>query len=408
MTGEQRNRVTADELAALAGTDGGRVKELAEAGLVSPDAEGRYTLGDVHRVRLIDAFIVAGVPVNALVEAKERDVISFAYYERLHPAPGPVSMRTYAEFRASLGERAPLLSQLITALGLAEPAPEARLPEEDEAILVELADIVAATGVPDLGLRVARLFGDGSRRAMEAVLTVYGEAVERLVGEIAGLPSLAINEEFLRPWNRFAQIAPDLGRWLTARHLSTAIDSFSVTTSEEFLATAGFVAPRGAEPPAIAFVDLAEFTRYAVERGDEPAARVALEFGQLADRVARRTGGRMVKLLGDGALLQFDSLADAIDAALDLLDELPQAGLPPGHAGIDAGPIIVRDGDVFGRTVNRASRIADVADPDTLLLAATLSPGLRAGAFAVTPAGQARLSGIPEPVELVRITRQAR
>ncbi len=405
MTDEQPDRVTGDELAALAGSTATRVTELTSTGLVAPDATGRYARSDAHRVRLIDAFIGAGIPVSALVEARERDVISFAYYERLHPIPGELSTRTYGEFRAGLRDRASLLTQVITALGLAEPEPESRLPQEDEAMLLELVDIVDATGAPDLGLRVARLFGDGSRRAMEAVLTVYGEAVERVLGDIAGVPSLNINERFLLPWNRYAQIAPDLGRWLTARHLSNAIDSFSLATSEEFLAAAGFVAPREEMSPAIAFVDLAGFTRYAVERGDEPAARVALEFGQLADRVARRAGGRMVKLLGDGALLQFQSLADAVGATLDLLAELPPSGLPPGHAGIDAGPIIVRDGDVFGRTVNRASRIADVAEAGSVLVPADVANGLADDAFSLARVGQARLSGFPHPVELFRVSR---
>jgi adenylate cyclase len=263
---------------------------------------------------------------------------------------------------------------------------------------------VGSSGVPDLGLRVARLIGDGTRRSMEAILTVYREAVDRLVGPVAGVPPSEVNDRFLGPWNRYARIAPELGRWLTARHLSNAIDAFSVTASEEFLAAAGFVAPRAEAPPAIVFVDLAGFTRFTVERGDEPAARMALDFGQLADGYARAGGGRMVKLLGDGALLHFDSLADATDATLRLLAALPSAGFAAGHAGIDAGPIIVRDGDVFGRTVNRASRIADVADAGSLLGPADVASSLPEDRFTLEPMGSVTLNGIPEAVDLVRIT----
>jgi len=407
MTAPEPTAITREELAALAGADEDRIGQLIAAGLLEPQEDGRFAPADAHRVRIMDAFLEAGIPLVSLVEAKERDVISFAYYDQLHAAPGPLSSRTYGELRVSLGERGPLLSQLVTALGLAEPAPTSRLPAQDESLLLELLDIVASTRLPDLGLRVARLIGDGTRRSMEAILTVYGEAVERLVGPVSGVPSREVNERFLTPWNRYAQIAPELGRWLTARHLSNAIDAFSVTASEEFLAAAGFLAPRAETPPAIAFVDLAGFTRFAVERGDEPAARMALDFGQLADRHAREGGGRMVKLLGDGALLHFNSLADATDATLRLLAALPAAGLPPGHAGVDAGSIIVRDGDVFGRTVNRASRIADVADPGALLTPASVAGSLPEGRYAVEPMGSATLSGIPGPVELVRVTALA-
>jgi class 3 adenylate cyclase len=54
---------------------------------------------------------------------------------------------------------------------------------------------------------------------------------------------------------------------------------------------------------------------------------------------------------------------------LDLLDALPASNLPTGHAGIAAGYVIERDNDVFGATVNLASRIADAAPDGRLYLA---------------------------------------
>ncbi len=407
MTGSGEAAISRDELTELAGAGVDRIGDLVEAGLLAPDADGRFAPADAHRVRIVDAFLEAGIPLRSLVAAMERNVISFAYYDQLHAPPGPLSSRTYGELKAELGQGASLLAQLVTALGLAEPDDASRLPQEDETLLLDLLNIVGSSGVPDLGLRVARLIGDGTRRSMEAILTVYREAVDRLVGPVAGVPPSEVNDRFLGPWNRYARIAPELGRWLTARHLSNAIDAFSVTASEEFLAAAGFVAPRAEAPPAIVFVDLAGFTRFTVERGDEPAARMALDFGQLADGYARAGGGRMVKLLGDGALLHFDSLTDATDATLRLLAALPSAGFAAGHAGIDAGPIIVRDGDVFGRTVNRASRIADVADAGSLLGPADVASSLPEDRFTLEPMGSVTLNGIPEAVDLVRITSLA-
>ena len=59
----------------------------------------------------------------------------------------------------------------------------------------------------------------------------------------------------------------------------------------------------------------------------------------------------------------FDDADAAVTACLELLDSLPAEGLPDGHAGIHAGPIVRRDGDVFGRTVNTAARVSDVTPP---------------------------------------------
>jgi class 3 adenylate cyclase len=80
-----------------------------------------------------------------------------------------------------------------------------------------------------------------------------------------------------------------------------------------------------------------------------------------ADAIATHAGGRLVKLLGDGALLHFPQAARSSAAAIELVDALSAEGTLSAHAGIHAGPVIERDLDVSGATVNLASRIAGVA-----------------------------------------------
>jgi adenylate cyclase len=74
-----------------------------------------------------------------------------------------------------------------------------------------------------------------------------------------------------------------------------------------------------------------------------------------------RYRGRSVKWLGDGVMSYFRDPADAVMASLELVEALPKAGLPPAHAGVAAGPVVVQAGDYFGRTVNAAARISAVA-----------------------------------------------
>ncbi|MGF2075916.1 adenylate/guanylate cyclase domain-containing protein, partial [Enterococcus casseliflavus] len=76
---------------------------------------------------------------------------------------------------------------------------------------------------------------------------------------------------------------------------------------------------------------------------------------------SRQRGGSSIRWLGDGGMFHFREPAAAVEAGLDMVKRSPAIGLPPAHIGIHAGPVIFQDGDVYGRTVNIASRLASVA-----------------------------------------------
>ena len=77
------------------------------------------------------------------------------------------------------------------------------------------------------------------------------------------------------------------------------------------------------------------------------------------------------------------------------MGSIAAAGLPPAHAGIAAGPIVVRDGDVYGHTVNLAARVAAHAGAGELLVAADSALERLGDGFAIDDAGAAALKGIP-------------
>jgi adenylate cyclase len=105
--------------------------------------------------------------------------------------------------------------------------------------------------------------------------------------------------------------------------------------------------------PAMSFLDLVGYTRLTEERGDQAAAELAGSLAVLVDRSSREHGGVPVKWLGDGVMVHFRDPQGAVLAALGMVEQLPQAGLPPAHVGVAAGPVVVQGGDYFGRTVNR-------------------------------------------------------
>jgi len=114
----------------------------------------------------------------------------------------------------------------------------------------------------------------------------------------------------------------------------------------------------------------------------------------------RDVGGRVVKLLGDGVLLRFEGAADAIRSVLRLVADVEAAGLPQAHAGIAAGLVVVRDGDVYGGTVNLAARLAGQAGPGQVVVDEGAVIALPAGTATFAPLGRVTLKGIPGEVGL--------
>ena len=149
-------------------------------------------------------------------------------------------------------------------------------------------------------------------------------------------------------------------------------------------------------------VDVSGYTRLTEERGDEAAVLVAGRLQRSAEAAAAADGGRLVKLLGDGAMLRFPDARRGVTAALRLVGELGvDAGLT-AHAGVHAGPIVERDLDLYGRTVNLASRISSAAGPGEVLVSENVVRSIGDDGLRFEPADTARLKGIAEPVALYR------
>jgi adenylate cyclase len=92
------------------------------------------------------------------------------------------------------------------------------------------------------------------------------------------------------------------------------------------------------------FLDLVGYTRLTEEQGDQVAAALAETLAVLVDRSSREHGGVPLKWLGDGVMVHFRDPAGAVLAALQMVEELPGAGLPPVHVGVAAGPVVVQGG----------------------------------------------------------------
>ena len=102
-------------------------------------------------------------------------------------------------------------------------------------------------------------------------------------------------------------------------------------------------------------------------------------------------------------MLHFRDPRGAVRATLDLVDAIADAGLPPGHAGISAGPLVGRDGDYFGHTVNLAARLSGVATAGVILVTREVMDATgRADGIRFEPVGEVALKNVAAPVAAFR------
>jgi adenylate cyclase len=115
---------------------------------------------------------------------------------------------------------------------------------------------------------------------------------------------------------------------------------------------------------------------------------------------------RLIKILGDAAMLASPEPRPLLETALNLLDAADAEGedFPQLRAGAALGPALSRAGDWFGRPVNLASRITQIARPGSLLAEREIRESVGEG-FRWSYAGERRLRGVREPVRLFRARR---
>ena len=158
---------------------------------------------------------------------------------------------------------------------------------------------------------------------------------------------------------------------------------------------------------AVSFADLVGFTKLGERIGVEELGAVTGRLGELASEVSS-SEVRLVKLIGDAAMLVSPEPEPLLDAALALVAaaEDEGEGFPLLRAGVATGEAVTRGGDWFGRPVNLASRITAVAYPSSVLCTADVREAAGDG-YRWSDAGRRRLKGIDGQVRLARV-RHAR
>ncbi|YAL82559.1 adenylate/guanylate cyclase domain-containing protein [Dermacoccaceae bacterium W4C1] len=148
----------------------------------------------------------------------------------------------------------------------------------------------------------------------------------------------------------------------------------------------------------VGFADLVSFTQLVRTLSERDLARLVSRFEALASDVVSEHGGAVVKTVGDEILFTHQQVSQAALIALDLVEAVNADPIIPHlRVGLSAGRVLARQGDVYGDTVNRASRLTAAAAPGGMLVDHEVAWGLATD-------GRFRCEELP-PIELPGIGR---
>jgi adenylate cyclase len=391
---------TAEELAELVPCPLDNVRRLEALGLLNRGEDGLFPSSDVHVVRLMAAFEDAGISLDDVARGVAAGELSFPL-GLFMPEPSRAAA-TYESLSEEVGRSPGCLRRLSGEFGLPPP--------EDDRVRAEDAEILSLV-VTELDLadddelsRFARLYGGTIQRLVAAGIQFFDQAVRQRVATF----DLSDAEKDRLVYERgagYTELIRRLTPWLQRRHRERTLLEYLVDLTEGFMEERGIAQSQPRKPPAIGFLDLTGYTALAEERGDEAAAEVAADLATVVREAAQAGGGRPVKWLGDGVMFHFADPGSAIESGLDIVEQTEKAISVPARMGINAGAVIVQEGDYFGRTVNIAARIADYARPHEVLVSeeAKRSAGVAEVEFELV--GDVSLKGVSKAVRLHRATR---
>jgi len=198
-----------------------------------------------------------------------------------------------------------------------------------------------------------------------------------------------------------AEIADELEPLLVyawRRHLAAAIGR--LVADAEPQGVLGPPAERSGVMRSVGFADLVSFTQIVRRSSERDLARLVQRFEALASDVVTAHAGRVIKMVGDEMMFVTVGAPPAAAIAMDLVEAIAQDELLPDvRVGLAYGPVLLRLGDVFGTTVNRASRLTGMAPPGGVFVDEALASALHGEAgFGVTPGRPRALRGIGRTV----------
>ena len=255
--------------------------------------------------------------------------------------------------------------RLWRAMGFPDVGDARAFTDADLEALLRVSSVIEQ-GVLDFDavVEITRSLGQTTSRLAQWQVDAVGQ---RLIseGELQYSGESLSEQEWDLARSRLRQLLPDFERMLVyvwrrqlVATLERAVADFE--TPEED-ATTGRA--------TVGFADLVSFTRLSRQLGEDELSALVHTFETTAADLVHAAGARLVKTIGDEVMFVSDSVSAAAEIGLRLHEmSRNRAAVPQMRAGLATGVVVTRMGDVFGTTVNRASRLTAAARPGTTIV----------------------------------------
>ena len=364
------------------------LRRWAQTGVVPHDARDDWPPSAVAHARIVARLRERGHTLQEIRQATADGKLAFGYVEDLLPAPA--QEHTVDEAAMEVGLEPALVERILTSIGF----PAGGLLSGDDVQLLRYVAAVLAAGFPLVALlQLVRVYGQALAQMADAEVRLFHLYVhEPLMRD--GVDGLEMAEEMEGLARELLPLASPIMDHVHQRFLSHFVEQDVIGHMEADLDEAPL--DLGRLRVAIAFADLAGYTRLTEEEGEEEAVSAVERFVESVEHTLP-DDARIIKTIGDEVMVVGGDPAALVDWAVGFQALHLERPLP--RIGMHYGATLYRDGDYFGREVNIASRVAARAGGGEVIVT---RPVVEASGphLAFEPIGEVRLKGFSHSTEL--------
>jgi adenylate cyclase len=345
------------------------------------------------RLALLEYLAADGVPLAELRRATANGTVVFLPADRVIVGG---ERYTAAQVSELAGVDLDFMVTMRRAMGLPIPEPDEAVFTDTELESARMIHVARAAGIADEDIiELMRVLGRGLSHAAEAMRAIPFKTVVK-----PGISELDLARGYADAVSQMYPLVNPLLSNVLLLHLRTG-SQIEVTNALE---RSGGRLP-GSREVAVCFADLVGFTRLGELVPPEDLSSLAARLEAITGEVLRAPV-KLVKTIGDAVMLASPEPEPLLDAGLALLDaaDAEAEDFPQLRVGAALGPALNRAGDWFGRPVNIASRITQIARPGSLLAEREVRESAPDG-YRWSYAGERRLRGVSEAVPLFRARR---